>query len=76
MYLAVAILVLMVITSIGIFGFLTAAYQKDTLPLAEMQQQITLYEEEQERLLERRNQMDEQVAQISPNYDSPPQLNG
>lgn len=68
MYLAMAILVLMVITSIGIFGFLTAAYQKDTLPLAEMQQQITLYEEEQERLLERRNQMDEQVAQISPNY--------
>lgn len=68
MYLAAAVLVLMIITSMGIFGFLTAAYQKDTLPLAEMQERISLYEEEQGQLLERRKQMDDQVAAISPNY--------
>lgn len=67
-YLMVAVLVLMVITSIGIFGFLTAAYQKDTLPLDELQQRIVLYEQEQEQLLSRRAQMDEQVANIGANY--------
>ncbi len=67
-YLATAILVLMIVTSMGIFGFLTAAYQKDTLPLAEMQQKIALYEQEQQTLMDRRVQMDEQVANIGANY--------
>jgi hypothetical protein len=39
-YLVSAVFVLMLITSIGIFGFLSAAYQKDILPLAEMEAQI------------------------------------
>jgi hypothetical protein len=41
-YLLSAILVLMFITSIGIFGFLSAAYQQDILPLEEMQTKIEL----------------------------------
>lgn len=67
-YLAAAILILMLITSMGIFGFLTAAYQQDTLPLAEMQQKITLYEQEQTQLTERRTQIDKQIADVGPNY--------
>ena len=67
-YLSLAILILMVITSMGIFGFLTAAYQQDTLPLAEMQEKIALYEQEQTQLTERRNQIDKQIADVGPNY--------
>lgn len=67
-YLASAILVLMLITSMGIFGFLTAAYQQDTLPLAEMQQKIELYQSEYDQLVVRRDQIDKQIADVGPNY--------
>lgn len=67
-YLATAILVLMLITSMGIFGFLTAAYQSDTLPLAEMQQKITSLKEEKDRTTERLSQIDKQIADVGPNY--------
>lgn len=43
-YLFTAIFILMVITSAGIFGFLSAAYQQDILPLEEMETQIEVYE--------------------------------
>lgn len=68
LYLASAILVLMLITSMGIFGFLTAAYQQDTLPLAEMQQKISSYETEQQQLITRKDQIDKQIADVGPNY--------
>lgn len=67
-YLASAILVLMLVTSMGIFGFLTAAYQKDTLPLAEMQQRVELYQSEYDQLVNRRDQIDKQIADVGPNY--------
>lgn len=67
-YLATAILVLMLITSMGIFGFLTAAYQTDTLPIAEMQQKITSLKEEKDRTTERLTQIDKQIADVGPNY--------
>jgi len=66
-YLLTAILILMVITSMGIFGFLTAAYQKDTIPLAEMDQKITLLETERQELVARRDRIDKQVEGISAN---------
>lgn len=44
-YLMSAILVLMFITSIGIFGFLSAAYQQDILPLAEIETKVELIEQ-------------------------------
>src|SRR6267154_3390675 len=40
-YLIVSILVLMVITSLGIFGYLTAAYQKSSLQFGITQEKIT-----------------------------------
>lgn len=67
-YLGAAILILMLITSMGIFGFLTAAYQADTLPLAEMTQQITSLKEEKGRITERLAQIDKQIADVGPNY--------
>lgn len=44
-YLMAAVLVLMAITSVGIFGFLSAAYQKDVLPLAEINTKIELLDQ-------------------------------
>src|SRR5690606_36178963 len=67
-YLGTAILVLMLITSMGIFGFLTAAYQSDTLPLAEMEQRITSLKEEKTHISERLAQIDKQIADVGPNY--------
>lgn len=67
-YLGAAVLVLMLITSMGIFGFLTAAYQSDTLPLAEMTQKIESLKEEKGRITERLAQIDKQIADVGPNY--------
>lgn len=67
-YLGTAVLVLMLITSMGIFGFLTAAYQSDTLPLAEMTQKIENLKEEKTRITDRLTQIDKQIADVGPNY--------
>ena len=67
-YLCTAVVILMLITSMGIFGFLTAAYQQDTLPLAEMQQKIELYQAESDQLVARREQIDKIIADVGPNY--------
>lgn len=67
-YLSSAILILMLITSMGIFGFLTAAYQSDTLPLAEMNQRIESLKEEKVRVSDRLSQIDKQIADVDPNY--------
>lgn len=66
-YLLTAVAVLMLITSMGIFGFLTAAYQQDTIPLAEMKQKIELLESERSELIERRSAIDKQVESVSAN---------
>ena len=51
-YLIIAIFVLMFITSMGIFGFLSAAYQEDTLPLEEMNTQIQIIDDRKAELTE------------------------
>lgn len=66
-YLLSAVALLMLITSMGIFGFLTAAYQQDTIPLVEMQQKIVLLEEERKELIDRRERIDKQVEGVSAN---------
>ena len=45
-FLLASVAIVMIVTSVGIFGFLTSAYQKDTLPLQEMEQRIVLLQEE------------------------------
>lgn len=74
-YLSTAVIVLMVITSAGIFGFLSAAYQQDILPTKLNEQKIALYEEEKaeveqlkEERLERKKQIDADIASLPNNF--------
>ncbi len=67
-YLTSAIVVLMLITSGGIYGFLSAAYQKDQLPLEQINAKIELLDAEYDRKTARLKQMDDTVAAISSNY--------
>lgn len=74
-YLITAILVLMLITSAGIFGFLSMGYQQDTLPLKQQEQQIVLLETERSELelfkkerLTRRRQIDADIAALPNNF--------
>jgi hypothetical protein len=57
-YLVTAVLVLMFITSMGIFGFLSKSYQTDSLPLKEMQVKIDGLKQEQASLISRKSQLD------------------
>jgi hypothetical protein len=66
-YLLLAVGVLMFITSIGIFGYLTAAYQQENIPVAEVAQKITADKAEVERLTTRKAQIDSQVEKIPNN---------
>ncbi len=74
-YLMSAIVVLMLITSAGIFGFLSMGYQQDTLPLKQQEQQIALLVSEQIELkqfkterLDRRKQIDADIAALPNNF--------
>lgn len=67
-YLLAAIFILMTITSIGIFGYLTAAYQKDSIPIKELTQKIESNKNELDRLTERKKEIDKQIANLPNNY--------
>lgn len=69
-YYVIAIFVLMLITSGGIYGFLSAAYQQDQLPLEKINQRIELLDNEFERKAERLAQMDLIIASIGANFIS------
>lgn len=66
-YLMAGILTLMVLTSTGIFGYLSSGYQTDVLPLKQVEEQVKLLEEEKARLIQRKTQIDEQIAQLPTN---------
>lgn len=71
-FLLFAVLVVMVITSMGISGYLTSAYQQDTLSLREAQVTLVAYEEElgvvRERRSEIRDDINERTSQLPPNF--------
>lgn len=67
-YLITAILILMLITSAGIFGQLSKGYQTDTLSLRDIDSQIILLESEKVELRDRKKQIDDNLALINPNY--------
>lgn len=71
-YLMLAVLVLMMITSAGIFGFLSAAYQQDTLPLAEMETQIELFEERKQEIANLKQERISQRARLDAQIDAIP----
>lgn len=54
---------LMLLTSVGIFGYLSVGYQQDILPLKQKKEQISILEEERTRILERKKQIDELMSQ-------------
>lgn len=74
-YLLGAVIVLMGITSMGIFGYLSSAFQSNVLPYQQQQQQITLLESdkaEAEKLkserLAREEQINKQIANLPDNF--------
>ncbi len=68
LYFMIAIFVLMVITSTGIFGYLSSAYQQDTLQLKELQVQIDLLKDEKGELTVRKDFIDADIASLPNNY--------
>tara|TARA_B100001250_G_C19816234_1_gene798583 strand:+ start:5886 stop:6764 length:879 start_codon:yes stop_codon:yes gene_type:complete len=71
-YLVSGCLILVGITSIGIFGYLSKAYQGSTLQLNEITLELNLYEEELDRLKENKaylqEEMDIQISSLPDNY--------
>ena len=67
-YLTAAVILLMVITSSGVYGFLSAAYQKEQIPLQQINAKIELLDSEYSRKTERLDQMDAIIAEINPDY--------
>lgn len=66
-YLITGVLALMILTSSGIFGYLSNGYSMDILPLKQTQTQVQLLDEEKARLLDRKKQIDTQIAQLPTN---------
>lgn len=76
-YLFAAVVSLMGITSMGIFGYLSTAFQDNILPYQQHQQQITLVQDEINQLeklkaerLARSQQINEQIANLPNDYVS------
>lgn len=67
-YLMLGVLGLMALTSLGIFGYLSTGYQTDALPLKQLEQQVALMDEEKVRLLNRKKQIDDQIANLPADY--------
>lgn len=65
-YMCVAVLILMAITSVGVFGFLSKAYQTDSLPMKEMEVRIASLEQEKTRISLRKTDMDTQLSKVDP----------
>ena len=71
-YLVLAIFILMIITSAGIFGFLSSAYQQDVLPLEEMETRIELYENRKVQIEELKQERISQRARLDAQIDAIP----
>lgn len=67
-YLLVAIAGLMLITSAGIFGYLSNAYQQDIVGVKDVAARIELLDQELATLSERERQINEDIGRIGSNY--------
>ena len=70
LYMLTAIVVLMVITSIGIYGFLSNAYQKTSIQLEKMQGGLGLAEEAKKRLEDRKQAIAEEIKAVPANLQT------
>ena len=66
-YMTIAAVVLMLITSVGAFGYLSAEFQRALIPNKESQIKIDALTQEQTRLQARKQEIDKQIAQIPAN---------
>ena len=66
-YMTTAVMVLMLITSAGVFGFLSAEFQKAISSTNEQTVLITALTDEQKRLQSRKEEIDAQIAQLPQN---------
>jgi len=64
-YLIIAVLTLMGITSLGIFGFLSAAYQTTALQLGQVESQITLVEEQKTNIKSEIDQINARITTLN-----------
>jgi cell division protein FtsB len=62
------IFALMILTSLGISGYLTSSYQVDTLEFKSDRQTVELYEKELEILTARKAEMDKQISDLPADY--------
>jgi hypothetical protein len=69
-YLTTAVIILMLITSVGIYGFLSNAHQKETLPLQQIEQQVSSLNAEKQSGQDRLKQIDDQIANLPDDYVS------
>lgn len=67
-YLSIAMLVLMSITSLGIFGYLSYSYQKDSTPIVATTQQISFYKQQYNNAVLRKNQINDQISRLPRDY--------
>lgn len=67
-FLIISIFVLMLLTSVGIFGYLSSGYQTDTLSFKQNEQQVLLLEKEEKELQSRKKEIDKQIAELPPNF--------
>ena len=68
MYMTVAALVLMLITSVGVFGYLSGAFQTAMLPTKGADIELVALTKEGEKLSARKIEIDAQIAQLPTNY--------
>ena len=66
-YLLIAITAVMAVTAAGHYGFLTSGYQTDSLPLKQVEAQVQVLDQERNRLLQRKIQIDAQISQLPAN---------
>ena len=64
----IMLVILMAITSYGVFSHLIAAYQKDNVSLTDTNQKLDQDKTELTRLVARKQQMDDQIAKLPNNY--------
>lgn len=67
-YMTVAALILMVITSIGVFGYLSAAFQTAILPAKGSDIELTALTKESHKLEARKLEIDAQIAKLPDNF--------
>ena len=67
-YLVSAVVIIMLVTAMGHFGYLSSGYQTDSLPLKEISAKIELLKQEQTQLRERKKEIDTQVSKLPENF--------